>query len=408
MGKRRRRCAGKVRTADGERDCELPAQDNSIYCHQHPTSTTGTAAGKPSMADDSSVAPPSLNPPPDTSGDTAPATGCVSEINSLLEDTDLWEAVLDVLAEKIDPAQSVKQMAYKDLYVTEALRCSVVPSEACPQALVVFKGGTSLMKTHKILNRFSEDIDVNIIPPQEGTFGSGRRKRVRRELQARLNAGIPLPMEHRRFGDRFASTTITYPPLADNTMPVAGGPTYGDVLVEMNIRDQPTETTNTATVTSLVGEAAAAMDPVLLEEYPILEPFEVLAADPIIAVVDKLDALHWRSLSDNPEDTGSRARDIYDLACLLRHEPTRAKLSSDRVAEMHETVVASLPTGLAGRTNVRPDAGFAASPAFQPGEAGYEALKANYPTIRQYVYTEDDWVTFDDALTIIHNSSHLI
>ncbi len=30
---------------------------------------------------------------------------------------------------------------------------------------------------------------------------------------------------------------------------------------------------------------------------------------------------------------------------------------------MHETVVDSLPTGLADRTNARPDAGFAASPA---------------------------------------------
>ena len=38
MGERRRRCAGKVPTADGESDCELPAQDNSIYCHQHPAS----------------------------------------------------------------------------------------------------------------------------------------------------------------------------------------------------------------------------------------------------------------------------------------------------------------------------------------------------------------------------------
>ena len=330
------------------------------------------------------------------------------DINSLVADTDLWDAVLDVVAEKIGPTQSVKQMVYKDLYVTEALRCSVVPSEACPQALVVFKGGTSLVKAHKIINRFSEDIDVNIIPPTEGTFGSGRRKRVRRELQARLNTGIPLPMEHRRYGDRFASTTITYPPLTGDSMVIAGGPTFGDVLVEMNIRDQPAETTNTATVTSLVGEAAAAIDPALLLEHPLLEPFEVLTADPIIAVVDKLDALHWRSLSDKPEDAGLRARDIYDLACLLRHEPTRETLSSDRVAEMHETVVDSLPTGLAGRTNARPDAGFAASPAFQPGQPAYEVLKANYPAIRQYVYTDEDWVTFDDALTIIHNSSHLI
>ncbi len=126
-----------------------------------------------------------------------------------------------------------------------------------PNPLTNTRERLGLVKAHKIINRFSEDIDVNIIPPTEGTFGSGRRKRVRRELQARLNTGIPLPMEHRRYGDRFASTTITYPPLTGDSMVIAGGPTFGDVLVEMNIRDQPAETTNTATVTSLVGEAAA-------------------------------------------------------------------------------------------------------------------------------------------------------
>ena len=331
------------------------------------------------------------------------------EINTLLADTDLWDAVLDGVAKKIGPAQSVRQMAYKDLYVTEALRCAVVPSKACPQALVVFKGGTSLVKAHKILNRFSEDIDVNIIPPQGETFESDRCKAVRHELQARLTAGIPRqPMKHKRVGDTFASVTITYPPLTDNSTTVAGGPTFGHVLVEMNIRAQPADTTNIATVTSLVGEAAVAIDPALLEEYPILEPFEVLAADPIIAVVDKLDALHWRSVSDKPEAAKWRARDIYDLACLLRHEPTRAALSSERVAEMHATVVASSPTGHADRTNARPDDGFAASPAFQPGKPGNEALKAKYPGIRQYVYTDDDWIGFDDALAIIHDSAELI
>ena len=55
-----------------------------------------------------------------------------------------------------------------------------MPSDACPQALVVFKGGTSLVKAHKIINRFSEDVDVNIIPPppEDQAFGSARRKNV--------------------------------------------------------------------------------------------------------------------------------------------------------------------------------------------------------------------------------------
>ena len=226
-----KQCAQKIVTPAGERYCKLPAQEDSIYCHQHAVPTAETAASstprKPDPPDDSS-APRSLDQPAPSPGTTpasvAPTTGCVRDIISLVADTDLWETIIDTLSPRFMHLHDTDEMAYKDLYVTEALRCAVVPSEACP----------------------------------------------------------------------------------------------------------------------------------------------------------------------------------------LRHEPTRTMLSSNRVAEMHETVVASLPAGLAGRTNVRPDAGFAASSAFQPGQPAYAALKANYPAIRQYVYTDEDWITFDDALTIIHNSSHLI
>ena len=342
--------------------------------------------------------------------DNAPATGCVHAINTLITNDELWESVIETLWPQFRHSQNTDQMVYKDLYVTEALRCSVVPSDACPQALVVFKGGTSLVKAHKIINRFSEDVDVNIIPPppEDQAFGSARRKNVLRELQTRLNAGIPLPMTHNRHGDRFASTRITYPSIMSDSPIMAGGPTYGDVIVEMNIRDQPPNTTTVQTVTSLVGEAAAVIDPELLTEYPPLQPFEVLTADPIIAVVDKLDALHWRSLSDTSEDVGLRARDIYDLACLLRHGSVLSTLNSDRVAEMHEDVVASLPTGLANRSSARPTDGFAASPAFRAGHPACDALKAKYHEIRQYVYSDENWIEFDDALAVIHNSGDLI
>ncbi len=67
----------------------------------------------------------------------------------------------------------------------------------------------------------------------------------------------------------------------------------------------------------------------------------MLTADPLIAVIDKLDALHWRSSSDDPEQVRFRARDIYDLACLLRHETVRPRLNSALTAEIHEFVVAS-------------------------------------------------------------------
>ena len=333
-------------------------------------------------------------------------------IDDLIADTALWGELLEEISTRIRQPQLFERMAHKDLHVTEAIRHAVVPSEVYPDALVVFKGGTSLAKAYPILNRFSEDVDVNIIPPEEQAFGDSRRKKVRRELQARLEKNIRLPVTHERRGTNFATTTIRYP-ATEATLPVtvpgtATGPTFGEVLVEMTIRRQPSDMQTMRTVTSLAGEAAAELDPVLLDEYPVLRPFEVLTADPIIAVVDKLDALHWRGDSDEPQQTSTRARDIYDLACLLRHETVRSRLSSDLVAEMHEIIVDSIPAGLVARATPRPRGGFAASAAFQPGHPACESLRAAYPTIRSLIYADEDWIEFDGALRTIHHATDLI
>lgn len=330
----------------------------------------------------------------------------MQDIVSLITSGEVWDGLLDALADRFGQSQNIEPMVHKDLYVTEAIRHAIVPSAACSQALVVFKGGTSLAKAYPILHRFSEDVDVNIVPPADQQFGDSRRKKARRELHARLEVGIPLPMEHRRHGTNFATTTIHYPPVPTDT--AAGGQVFGEVLVEMNIRSQPPDTWGNRTVASLAGEAATRLDPVLLEEHPLLRPFEVLTADPIIAVVDKLDALHWRSSSEDTDQVGGRARDVYDIACLLRHETVRPRLTSRLVEEMHEIVVDSIPKGLAARATPRPSDGFAASPAFEPAHPACRALRDAYPRLRHLVYSDEHWIEFDDALTVIHNSSDLI
>jgi len=334
---------------------------------------------------------------------------CASvEAASNLLQNKIWGDIIAELSSRFDQQTDIPiaEMATKDIYVTEAIRHAVIPSERYPDARIVFKGGTSLAKAYPILKRFSEDVDVNVIPPHGQPFGDSRRKWIRKELHARLEAGIALPMTHARRGTNFASTSIHYLPNATT----GGKPLLvGDVILEMNIRSQPPDTWGVRNVTSLAGELVAQLDPSLLEQHPILKPFEVLTADPIIAVVDKLDALHWRSSSDDdPQRVSSRARDIYDLACLLRHESVRPRLSSALTAEMHEFVVASNPSGLAHRGIPRPVDGFASSPAFRAGHPANTALRAAYPRLRRLVYSQQDWIEFDDAIEVILNSSELI
>lgn len=49
----------------------------------------------------------------------------------------------------------------KDYYLTLFLKSLVARQRG-----IVFKGGTSLSKCHKVIDRFSEDIDLNYVTPQ--------------------------------------------------------------------------------------------------------------------------------------------------------------------------------------------------------------------------------------------------
>lgn len=386
-----RRCEDRVSTPEGTRRCMNPPQEGMLLCHQH--ANAASSAASESQA---------------TSLDEARLAGHlpVGDIGRLVTDEVVWGELLEAVGTQVRQPDLLERMAHKDLYVTEAIRHAIVPSKIYPDVSVAFKGGTSLSKAHSILYRFSEDVDVNIIPPMGQVFGDARRKKVRRELHDRLDSRISLPMTHERHGTNFATTTIRYP--AASVTFGADGPTFGEVLVEMNIRSQPPGTCDMRSIRSLVGDAATELDPALLDEYVFLRPFEVLTADPIIAVVDKFDALHWRGTSDDPTRTGTRARDIYDLACLLRHESVVPRLNSDLIAEMHEIVVRSIPPGLAARAMPRPHDGFASSVAFQPGHPACEALRDKYPAVRSFLYADEHWIHFDDALEVIHGSARLI
>ena len=61
----------------------------------------------------------------------------------------------------------------KDYYVTEFLR-----KLASYQPDIVFKGGTSLSKCYKLIQRFSEDIDLNV----EDRPCEGQRKALKRNI----------------------------------------------------------------------------------------------------------------------------------------------------------------------------------------------------------------------------------
>ncbi len=329
----------------------------------------------------------------------------LSQINSLIEDRPVWRSLVEASGLRSGTKPAAFYTIEKDLYVTEALRQAVQPSQRYPEAQVVFKGGTSLAKAYPILHRVSEDIDINVVPPVDSDFGANRRKNALKEIRDRL-AEVWSPSElESNIRSNFGRINARY------LSKVAGDSRdldmqIGTVIVEIMVREQSHKLSSERTVTSLAGEAASQIDPALQDRYPCLAPFKVLTADPIIALSDKLDALNKRSESDNPSDAGKRARDIYDLACLLSDEDISSRVNSDLISELHEAQMNPASENLKPRNAMpRPADGFASSKAFQEGSEAYESLKQAYPRLKSVMYTEDDWIEFEDAVQIIRNNA---
>ncbi len=77
----------------------------------------------------------------------------------------------------------------KDYWVTYVLN-NLSKSSYIDQ--VVFKGGTSLSKVHKCIERFSEDIDLAII--ENVKLGDSKRKALMKDVEKVITHGlIPYP-----------------------------------------------------------------------------------------------------------------------------------------------------------------------------------------------------------------------
>lgn len=76
-------------------------------------------------------------------------------------DFDEFGPTLDIVAESLDISATAIE---KDYWVSEVLRTLVAtfPDD------FIFKGGTSLSKAYGIIERFSEDIDVLVLPGERG------------------------------------------------------------------------------------------------------------------------------------------------------------------------------------------------------------------------------------------------
>lgn len=190
----------------------------------------------------------------------------------------------------------------KDYYVTLMLKeiSLNVPD-------LVFKGGTSLSKCHKVINRFSEDIDLTV--EYESKPSEGKRKELKKNIVAaidsfELSLANPNEIRSRREYNKYI---VDYPSLFMQP----GLKNHLQIATMIKIKAYPNCEMEAASLIYdyLIAEGFDDM----IDEYE-LAPFKLKVQSAERTFIDKVFALADYYLSDKVTE---HSRHIYDLYKLL-------------------------------------------------------------------------------------------
>jgi len=221
----------------------------------------------------------------------------------------------------------------KDYWVTRSLK-QLSESEISKD--VVFKGGTSLSKAHKLIHRFSEDIDLAAIA--DG-LGDARRKKLLKKVAAAASEGLELVPDDERNskGSKFRKTVYHYP--RDT-----GGEEFGqaspELLLEVNTFTHPEPYEHKAIQTMIADMLISEGRQDLVGQYD-LGPFELKVLCVQRTLIEKLVGIIKDSYFKDPvARLNIRIRHIYDVCMILQEPVNRDFVSSDEFSELCQRCVA--------------------------------------------------------------------
>jgi hypothetical protein len=291
------------------------------------------------------------------------------------------------------PAQFVE----KDFWITELLRV-VISEAAAADAVAIFKGGTSLSKGYRLIERFSEDVDILLVPP-EG-LGEQARHRILKQVckAAAVHFGLPAGDGEVLQSETGIKRNVRF----SYASRFGEGPLSDGVLLEMGVRggDQPRTTMH---LHSLAAEFALRSGSAESE----FDEFEAVGVHVLASertLVEKLSLLH--GLAAIVEDDVARlalsraGRHYYDVYKLLGHEPTIAACAQDGFVKALANDIGIHSRDHGWPCSPRPDGGFARSPAFDPTHPAYDVARVAYARVAGLVY--GGVPTFEACVARVH------
>lgn len=406
------------------KECGFPLGDDRFCrrrvrrgrCYQHKDNTVAPSALEPAKLDGGQVggtvgqtAGKNTRGKQDRVGQPPP----VREGNqgSILDDTEslIWlcEALRRHTAGMGSGLRSFEAM--QNLHGVAALR-RLAADGALPYGVrAVFAGGTCLALGHRLTERYSEDIDVVLVGA--GGLGERQREEVLDAVgETLLFADGIAPVGGRR-GQLFIQQEFSYGRTVEEAS-CPGGKLK--VRVDAGFADQLPDGDITVveveTYLSLRGNRPFAL------QFSDLQPLEVPAVKPRVILIEKMIALHQRATAGQTSSLRSRARDIFDIGCLIEDETTLESLREpgfsaadiDHRQMQRDQKTPSTAPGSERLQIRRPSGGFAESPIWKHGNPMYQALKQSYSSMGGLAYDKSKKPLFDDVVGRVHEIRHLL
>jgi len=237
----------------------------------------------------------------------------------LHEDSDVFSELVAVTAEKIGLPQVYVE---KDYWVTKALKYL----SASPHAgVVVFKGGTSLSKAYRLIDRFSEDIDLAVFASDKG---DAARKNLIKGIEAAVTQNLIYLNDDAREskGSKYRKTIYQYPRSIDGEN---FGQSSPELLVEINAFTRP-EPFELRELQTLIAEVLIEKNETDLVFQYGLESFSINVLSVRRTLVEKILGVIKDSYSDDPvARLSDRIRHLYDICQILKNDEYRDFVVSD-------------------------------------------------------------------------------
>lgn len=257
---------------------------------------------------------------------------------NLHEDAEAFSELVEASAESIGLPQVYVE---KDYWVTKGLKhlCDSEHSDAA-----VFKGGTSLSKAYRLIDRFSEDIDLAVFSAK--LSGNALKKLLKNVESVVATDLIYLKDDPRQSkGSKYRKTVYEYPRHIDGQ---DFGQASAELLIEVNAFTHP-EPFEKIELQSLIAETLTKLDKADLIEQFGLEGFSINVLSIRRTLVEKLLGVIKDSYNNNPAERLSvRIRHLYDICLIVRDSDIESFLGSDDFKVLCDSCITDENAGFFG------------------------------------------------------------